>query len=260
MFTSCEDRRPSGLPLLPGLRHTGPVPTVLLVDDEPGIREIVRAYLEADGFTVHEAGTGEMALQAARAQMPDLIVLDLVLPDCGGEEICARIRQVSRVPVIMLTARSAVSDRLRGLSLGADDYMVKPFSPRELVARVHAVLRRTAPASDDLPEVSIAAGGRLELHHTARTATLDGVDLDLTGTEQQILRALVRRPNKVWSRAELLGLGDRGDREREERTVDVHVRNLRRKLDAAHPGASGLISTVHGVGYRLDAGALDDAW
>lgn len=235
------------------------MPSVLVVDDEPGIREIARAYLEADGFTVREAGTGRLAVDAALTQMPDLIVLDLMLPDMGGEEICAQLRRVSRVPIIMLTAKSAEADRLRGLALGADDYLVKPFSPRELVARVHAVLRRTAPAADDLAEVTVAASGRLEIHRTARTAHLDGVDLDLTDTEQQVLRALARRPKKVWSRGELLDLGDRGDRERDERTVDVHVRNLRRKLDAAHAGASGLVATVHGAGYRFDDSALDAA-
>lgn len=232
------------------------MPSVLVVDDEPGIREIARAYLEAAGFTVREAGSGQLALDAALTQMPDLIVLDLMLPDLGGEEICAQLRRVSRVPIIMLTAKSAEADRLRGLSLGADDYLVKPFSPRELVARVHAVLRRTAPGADDLAEVTIAVGGRLEIHRNARTAHLDGVDLDLTDTEQQILRALARRPKKVWSRGELLDLGDRGDRERDERTVDVHVRNLRRKLDGVQQGASGLVATVHGAGYRFDDAAL----
>lgn len=232
------------------------MPSVLVVDDEPGIREIARAYLEAAGFTVREAGSGQRALDAALTQMPDLIVLDLMLPDLAGEEICAQIRRVSRVPIIMLTAKSAEADRLRGLSLGADDYLVKPFSPRELVARVHAVLRRTAPGADDLAEVTIAVGGRLEIHRSARTAHLDGVDLDLTDTEQQILRALARRPKKVWSRGELLDLGDRGDRERDERTVDVHVRNLRRKLDGVQQGASGLVATVHGAGYRFDDAAL----
>jgi len=235
------------------------VPTVLLVDDEPGIRGIVRAYLEADGFTVREAGSGRLALEDARAQMPDLVVLDLMLPDLAGEEVCAELRRVSRVPVIMLTGKSAVADRLQGLSLGADDYLVKPFSPRELVARVHAVLRRTAPTADDPADVTIAVGGRLRLHRAARTAHLDGADLDLTDTEQRMLRALARRPAKVWSRGELLGLGERGEREPEERTVDVHVRNLRRKLDAAHAGASGLVVTVHGAGYRFDESALDEA-
>lgn len=234
------------------------MPSVLVVDDEPGIREIARAYLEADGFTVREAGSGQLALDAALTQMPDLIVLDLMLPDLAGEEICAQLRRVSRVPIIMLTAKSAEADRLRGLSLGADDYLVKPFSPRELVARVHAVLRRTAPGADDLAEVTIAVGGRLEIHRNARTAHLDGVDLDLTDTEQQILRALARRPKKVWSRGELLDLGDRGDRERDERTVDVHVRNLRRKLDGVQQGASGLVATVHGAGYRFDDAALTE--
>lgn len=238
-------------------RNTGCVATVLIVDDEPGIREILRAYLEADGFTVREAGSGALALQATRAQMPDLVVLDLMLPDLGGEEVCAQLRAASRVPVIMLTGKSAVADRLHGLSLGADDYLVKPFSPRELVARVHAVLRRTTVPPDDPDDVCVALGGRLELRRAARTAHLDGVAIDLTDTEQQILRALARRPAKVWSRRELLDLGDRGVRERDARTVDVHVRNLRRKLDAADAGASGLITTVHGAGYRFDARALD---
>lgn len=232
------------------------MPSVLIVDDEPGIRGIARAYLEADGFTVREAGSGRLALDAALTQMPDLIVLDLMLPDLSGEEICAQLRRVSRVPIIMLTAKSAEADRLRGLSLGADDYLVKPFSPRELVARVQAVLRRTAPAADDLAEVTVALDGRLEIHRTARTAHLDGADLGLTRTEQQILRALARRPQKVWSRDELLELGDRADRERDERTVDVHVRNLRRKLDGAAEGASAVIATVHGVGYRFDDAAV----
>lgn len=235
------------------------MPSVLVVDDEPGLREILRAYLEAEGFVVREAGTGRLALEDVRAQMPDLVVLDLMLPDVRGEEVCAELRRVSHVPVIMLTGKSAVADRLLGLSLGADDYLVKPFSPRELVARIHAVLRRTALASDDPADVAVAAGGRLELNRTARTAHLDGVALDLTDTEQRILRALARRPAKVWTRGELLGLGERGDRERGERTVDVHVRNLRRKLDAAQVGAGGLITTVHGAGYRFDDAALGAA-
>ena len=235
------------------------MPSVLVVDDEPGLREILRAYLEAEGFVVREAGTGRRALEDVRAQMPDLVVLDLMLPDVGGEEVCAELRRVSRVPVIMLTGKSAVADRLLGLSLGADDYLVKPFSPRELVARIHAVLRRTAHTADDPADVTVAAGGRLELNRTAHTAHLDGVALDLTDTEQRILRALARRPAKVWTRGELLGLGERGDRERGERTVDVHVRNLRRKLDAAQVGAGGLITTVHGAGYRFDDAALGAA-
>jgi DNA-binding response OmpR family regulator len=233
------------------------MPTVLLVEDEPGIRGIVRAYLEADGFTVREAISGTLALADARAQMPDLVVLDLMLPDLAGEDVCAELRRISRVPVIMLTGKSAVADRLHGLSLGADDYLVKPFSPRELVARAHAVLRRSASTWDDPADVTVALNGRLHLHRSARTAQLDGVDLDLTDTEQRILRALARRPAKVWSRGELLCLGDRGDGE--ERTVDVHVRNLRRKLDAARAGASDLVATVHGAGYRFNATALEDA-
>jgi DNA-binding response OmpR family regulator len=227
-------------------------PSVLVVDDEPGIIEMASAYLRRDGFVVRTAATGQRALDSVATQMPDLVVLDLMLPDIPGEQVCASLRRYTSVPVLMLTAKSAETDRVRGLALGADDYLVKPFSPRELVARVRAILRRTSGGPEPAADLLIIDGGRLEIDLAAHEARLAGERLPLTASEFKLLAALGRQPRRVFSRFELLQVLQGPDIEGFERTVDVHVMRLRRKMDDAAPGRADYIATVYGVGYRLD--------
>ena len=227
-------------------------PSILVVDDEPGIVELASAYLRRDGFTVRSAGTGRRALDALATQPADLVVLDLMLPDIPGEEVCAALRRHSAVPILMLTAKSAEADRLRGLALGADDYLVKPFSPRELVARVRAILRRAGDPAEPPVDLLVIDGGRLEVDLAAHEARLGGGVLPLTVAEFRLLAALARQPRRVFSRFELLQAVQGPDVDGIERTVDVHVMRLRRKMEEAAPGASAYVATVYGVGYRLD--------
>lgn len=227
--------------------------SVLVVDDEPGLLDLADRYLRQEGCVVRLAATGERALEAVATQMPDIVVLDLRLPDVQGEEVCARIRRLSDVPILMLTAKSSEEDRLRGLSLGADDYLVKPFSPRELVARVRAILRRSdsaIPVADMLPR----AGGRLMIDLVRREARLDDEPLGLTQTELRVLSSLARYPGRAYTRFELLEAAQGPDIDTLLRTIDVHVKNLRRKLDSVSADGGGWIQTVYGVGYRFDDG------
>lgn len=225
---------------------------MLVVDDEPGIIEMASAYLRRDGFTVRTAASGQRALDSVLTQVPDLIVLDLMLPDIPGEQVCISLRRHTAVPILMLTAKSAEADRVRGLALGADDYLVKPFSPRELVARVRAILRRTSGASEPPIDLLVIDGGRLEIDLAAHEARLAGTNLPLTATEFRLLAALGRQPRRVFSRFELLQAVQGPDVEGFERTVDVHVMRLRRKMDEVAAGGADYITTVYGVGYRLD--------
>jgi DNA-binding response OmpR family regulator len=225
---------------------------VLVVDDEPGIIEMASAYLRRDGYTVRTAATGQRALDSVLTQAPDLIVLDLMLPDIPGEQVCITLRRHSAVPILMLTAKSAEADRVRGLALGADDYLIKPFSPRELVARVRAILRRTSGSSEPPADLLVIDGGRLEIDLAAHEARLAGVGLPLTATEFRLLAALGRQPRRVFSRYELLQAVQGPDVEGFERTVDVHVMRLRKKMDEVAAGGADYITTVYGVGYRLD--------
>ena len=227
-------------------------PSILVVDDEPGIIELASAYLRRDGFSVRTARTGRRALDALATQPADLVVLDLMLPDIAGEEVCASLRRHSAVPILMLTAKSAEADRLRGLALGADDYLVKPFSPRELVARVRAILRRAGDQSEMPADLLVIDGGRLEVDLAPHEARLDGTALPLTVAEFRLLAALARQPRRVFSRYDLLQAVQGPDVEGIERTVDVHVMRLRKKMDEALPGASAYVATVYGVGYRLE--------
>jgi DNA-binding response OmpR family regulator len=226
--------------------------SVLVVDDEPGIIEIASAYLRKDGFAVRTATTGQRAIDAVATQMPDLIVLDLMLPDISGEEVCASLRRHSAVPILMLTAKSAEADRLRGLALGADDYLVKPFSPRELVARVRAILRRVGDVGDPPMDLVVVDDGRLEVDLAAHEARLAGVTIPLTASEFRLLSVLCLQPKRVFSRFELLQALQGADVEGFERTVDVHVMRMRKKMDEVLPGSSDYVKTVYGVGYRLD--------
>jgi two-component system response regulator BaeR/two-component system response regulator AdeR len=215
---------------------------ILIVEDEPRIAEVLERYLRADGFRVERAGDGHRALELWRAANPDLILLDLMLPGLDGLEVARQVRRTSSVPIVMVTAKVEEVDRLVGLELGADDYVLKPFSPREVVARVKAVLRR--------------AGGhvRAPVHHTVGALAIDldafearcgGTRLELSPAQLRLLATLAAEPGRAFRRAELLEGGTDGFAD--ERTVDAHVKNLRRRLGAC----ADLLETVRGVGYRL---------
>lgn len=220
---------------------------ILVVDDEPEIVKLVRAYLERAGFSVVSAYDGQQALAVFRHEKPNLVVLDLNLPGTDGLDVCRALRRDSDVPVIMLTARLEETDRLIGLELGADDYVVKPFSPREIVARVRAVLRR-AEGVPVRPEVIAASGIAVDL--TTRAASIHGQPLDLTTMEFDLLALLVEHPGQVFSRLQLLDRVQGAAYEGYERTIDVHVKNLRKKL-GDDPQNPRYIETVRGVGYRF---------
>jgi DNA-binding response OmpR family regulator len=222
---------------------------VLVIEDEPDIRDLLAFHLEREGYAVTKSGTGAEGLRLARAAPPDLILLDLMLPEVDGFEVCRRLRQdpvTQAVPLVMLTARGDEVDRVLGLELGADDYVVKPFSPREVVARVRAVLRRSRPTAGTTP-VTV---GPLQIDAAAHTVSVDGVAVNLTRREFDLLRALVEAGGRVLSREFLLDRvwGYTAAGEIESRTVDVHVRRLRQKLGRA----GQRIGTVTGVGYRLE--------
>jgi DNA-binding response OmpR family regulator len=231
------------------------MPLVLIVDDEANIRELVSVYLTAAGFAVETAEDSREAIEKVRALAPDLVVLDIMLPGASGAEVIAQVRGFSRVPIVMLTARDADLDKVALFEAGADDYVVKPFSPPELVARVRALLRRTQEAGAGLvgEAASAAAGpsvGGLTIDTDTREVTVDGQAIPLTAREFDLLLAMASRPGVVFSREQLLeaalGFSDFA----EARGVDVHVRHLREKLgdDAATPR---FIETVRGVGYRV---------
>ena len=221
---------------------------ILVVDDEKQIVDIVRAYLSREGYRVMAAYDGPTALDTARRENPDLVVLDLMLPGLSGWDVCRRLRQDSAVPIIMLTAREEVADRMVGLELGADDYVSKPFDPRELVARVRAVLRR-GETSENQPEV--IDHGDLRIENATRQVSVAGRGVELTPTEFDLLSVMARHPGRVFSRGQLLDRLQRDDYEGYERTIDSHVKNLRKKL-APDAGQPQYITTVHGIGYRLE--------
>jgi DNA-binding response OmpR family regulator len=223
--------------------------TILVVDDEARIVKLVRDYLERAGFGVLAAGDGETALHVARTDKPDLIVLDLMLPAVDGLDVCRRLRRESGIPIIMLTARVEEVDRIVGLELGADDYVTKPFSPRELVARVGATLRR---AKGQVGPSTILRAGDLELDTASQTATLAGEPVDLTNTEFQLLATLVRQPGRILTREQLLEAVHGYSFEGYDRSVDSHIKNLRRKIEA-NPRQPQYLQTVYGVGYRFVA-------
>jgi len=230
------------------------VKTVLVVDDEPKIVDVVREYLEHAGFSVRTAADGPTALERARALSPDLVVLDLGLPGLDGLDVARQLRRSSRVPIIILTARGDEVDRIVGLEIGADDYLVKPFSPRELVARVRAVLRRVDErdlAKADEPVVR----GDLVIDPARRRVTVAGRLVDLTPTEFDLVAHLARQPGRVFTRAQLLTAIHGVAVESYERAVDAHVKNLRRKLEP-DPRRPRYVLTAYGIGYRFtDDGA-----
>ena len=220
---------------------------ILVVDDEPKVVALARDYLEKNGFRVTSAGDGPGAIAAARRSHPDLIVLDLLLPGLDGREVCRILRSESDVPIIMLTALAEESDQVAGLELGADDYISKPFSPRTLVARVRATLRR-AQGKVKLP--AMIQTGRLEIDSARYHATLDGVPLQLTPNEFKLLAYLARHPGQTLTREQLLEELHGTAASSFDRSIDLHIKNLRRKLQP-DPAGPELIETVYGVGYRL---------
>jgi two-component system alkaline phosphatase synthesis response regulator PhoP/two-component system response regulator ResD len=221
--------------------------TILIVDDEQHIIDLAKLYLEQESYKTSSATDGKTALQKILREKPNLVVLDLMLPELDGWEVCRRVRAESDVPIIMLTARSEDIDRIVGLELGADDYLTKPFNPRELVARVRAILRRTgrpAPASAD----SAVTIENLTIHPERRVVTIDGNEIDLRMKEFDLLLTLATNPGMVFTREKLLDVVWGYDFAGETRTVDVHIAHLRHKLR----GMRATIDTVWGVGYRLD--------
>jgi DNA-binding response OmpR family regulator len=222
--------------------------TVLLVEDERKLRELVRSYLERAGLTVLSTESGAEALTLAARAAPDLVVLDLGLPDVSGETVASELRAAGPVPILILTARSEEQDRIRGLELGADDYVTKPFSPRELVLRVQAILRRGSAAAEQ--RITGYGGGTLVVDEPRRQVTVRGLAVDLTPTEWGMLVALATVPGRVYSRFELINRVRGHEFEGYERTVDSHVKNLRRKIEE-DPGNPAIIQTVLGGGYRL---------
>ena len=223
------------------------VPTVLVVDDAPEIVRLARDYLEHAGFVVLSAADGWSAIQLARTRNPDAIVLDLGLPGLDGLDVTRDLRRDSSVPIIMLTARSDESDKIVGLEIGADDYLTKPFSPKELVARVRAVLRRAQQQAAPADRIVV---GALELDRLRREVSVAGRKADLTATEFDLLATLAAQPGRVFTRAQLLDAIHGEAFDAYERAIDAHIKNIRRKIepDPAHPR---YIETVFGVGYKL---------
>ncbi|MDF1523071.1 MAG: response regulator transcription factor [Trueperaceae bacterium] len=220
--------------------------TILIVEDDPDVVRVARAYLEREGYAVLVESDGDAGLRQARATRPDLVVLDWMLPNASGLDVLRRLRADGDTPVLMLTARTEEADRVLGLELGADDYLTKPFSPRELVARVGAVLRRTAASA---ATAEVVRHGLLEVDGDARIARVEGRDVDLTTLEFDLLWAFAAAPGRVFRRDELIERVWGGAYDGNDRVVDVHVSNLRQKL--ADAGGTDLIRTVRGVGYAL---------
>lgn len=225
---------------------------ILVVDDESAVRRLVSSYLEREGYQVSEAADGVEALKKARVEHPDLIVLDLMLPEIDGLEICRVLRAESDTYILMLTARTEEADKLLGLGMGADDYLTKPFSPRELVARVKAILRRGE--HDSVSDAAVIRSGSIEIDSNRHVAKNNSKELELTAREFDILKQLAARPGMVFSREQLLemvwGYSFYGD----PRVVDVHVAKLRKKIEK-DPARPEIIKTVRGVGYKLEPGS-----
>jgi DNA-binding response OmpR family regulator len=223
------------------------VKTVLVVDDEPGIIAIARDYLEHAGFGVITAADGEAALTAIRIRKPDVLVLDLGLPGMDGLDVARAVRRDSTMPIIMLTARDDELDRILGLEIGADDYVVKPFSPRELVARIRAILRRVDRQEEPSDRIEV---GEMSIDVSRMRVTVGDRTVELTPTEFQLLVALARQPGRIFTRSQLLDSIHGLAFESYERAIDAHVKNLRRKLED-DPGRPRYVLTVYGVGYRF---------
>jgi len=216
---------------------------ILIVEDEGDLSSVMADYVTAAGYAARVIADGRDALASVQRAVPDLIVLDLMLPNLDGLALCKAVREFSEVPIIMVTARVQEIDRLLGLEAGADDYLCKPFSPRELVARIKAILRRTRQPDDETR--------RVEIDEAARSVRIHAQLLDLTPTEYSLLAAMVKRPGTIFSRAQLLDLASRDNLDVADRAVDSHIKNLRRKLAAVLPEAE-VIHSVYGIGYRFE--------
>lgn len=223
---------------------------ILVVDDEPKIVEVVEAYLKKEGFDVLTAEDGEKALKSFKNEVIHLVVLDLMLPKVSGEEICNRIRATSDVPIIMLTAKSEEDDKIEGLAIGADDYLTKPFSVRELVGRVKALIRRSYRESSPLAEYLILNNGDLEVDVNKMKVKKAGLHINLTTNEFKILLALLTNPGQVFSREQLVQKAFGVDYEGFDRTIDSHIKNIRQKIEDNHKEPKYII-TVYGMGYKF---------
>ncbi|HJX03686.1 MAG TPA: response regulator transcription factor [Dehalococcoidia bacterium] len=221
---------------------------ILIVDDERKIVDIIRAYLDKNNFTTYVAYDGSSAMDIMKAKSPDLIILDLMLPGMSGWDICRELRKTSQVPIIMLTARDEVEDKIVGLELGADDYLTKPFNPNELVSRVRAILRRT---SDNASTQNLIRLANITLDQYKRTVFRDEKAIELTPTEFDLLSTMAKNPGRVYTRIQLLDILQGEAYEGYERTIDSHVKNLRKKIEP-NPDKPIYILTVHGVGYKLE--------
>lgn len=224
---------------------------ILVVDDEIKIVEVVKSYLEKSGYLVYEAYNGKEAMDKFEQLNPALIVLDLMLPDMTGEQICIELRKKSRVPVIMLTAKIEEEDILRGLKIGADDYITKPFSPRQLVARVDAVLRRAAGSASRLSSLISLNDDDIEIDTLKHEVKRNGTIVSFTPNEYKLLLTMVKYPGRTFTREELIDLALGEDFDGYDRTIDTHIKNIRQKIEA-DPKNPKYIVTVHGVGYRFD--------
>lgn len=220
---------------------------ILVVDDEPKIIQLTQDYLENAGFSVISAGDGERALAVIQVEKPDLVVLDLGLPGMDGLDVCRSIRKTSNLPIIMLTARDEETDKLVGLELGADDYITKPFSPKELVARVRSVLRRSELVQEGR---EVIRAGDVTLDLPRMQVTVGDEEIELTATEFQLLHALASQPGRIFTRSQLLNAVHGVAIESYERAIDAHIKNIRRKLEPV-PHEPRYIQTVYGVGYRF---------
>lgn len=223
---------------------------IMVVDDEPNIVAVIRSYLETDGHQVFEAFDGRQAIAVFEKVHPDLVILDLMLPEISGEDVCRRLRNISRVPIIMLTARAEEENIIGGLKLGADDYVTKPFAPRQLAARVEALLRRTANEPVPLAEIVSLDNGTLTVDNLKHEVRKDGKSVNLTPSEYSLLLTLVKYPHKTFTREELVTFTFGEDYEGYDRTIDTHIKNLRQKLET-EPKSPRYIMTVHGIGYRF---------
>jgi DNA-binding response OmpR family regulator len=224
------------------------VKTILVVEDEMKIARVVRDYLHQAGFDVLIAADGDAAIASVRGSRPDLVVLDLGLPRRDGLDVARELRRTSTVPIVMLTARGDEADRIVGLELGADDYIVKPFSPKELVARIRAVLRRAGASRDEAPEIMRVSDVEVDVRRMR--VSVVGRAVELTPTEFQLLATMVREPGRVFTRGQLLDAVHGVAFESYERAIDAHVKNIRKKIEPS-PGAPRYLLTVHGVGYRF---------
>ena len=234
------------------MTHPAAGPLVVLIEDDDVVAETLALYLEQAGFRVVRAADGLAGLRLASRHDAALVILDLMIPKLPGLDVCSRLRAASAVPVLMLTARTSEEDRIRGLELGADDYVGKPFSPREIVLRAKALIKRAAAKGAEPEPIRI---GALEIDPFRRVARVNADPVPLTATEFKLMEALARHPGRAFTREELLARAFGPDYDGTDRTVDAHITNIRRKLEPL--GAAQFILTVHGVGYRLSAGDDD---